>query len=141
MKRLFPALEVRFKSNKRLVSKARKLVQGYEGQKVTGPLPYVEVTCGSSDIATRTFGADIEVYQLFFTIHTGRTQPSLADDIKELMIEVFDDANLLSADFKTVGCVRQSCSGPVLNDAVYDIEMAYEVIVQWNVRRPAVKML
>lgn len=140
MKLVFPALEARFKSRSDLVSLARKLVMGYEGQKVTGPLPYVDVTC-LDDLPYDSFGADFETYQLKFTIHTDRSQPGKANDIKEIMVDVFDDANLVSQTFSTVNCTRVGSSGPVLNDKVYDVELDYLLTIQRKAMKPAVRRM
>lgn len=139
MKLLFPALEARFNSDLALVTAARKLYEGFGGDRAKGVLPYVEVhrrNAGQSD----TFGKDIELYDLQFSIFGKHQYPDMVNDIVEHMIRVFDDAALVG-NFSLVSIRRSGGNGPFLRDGVFQALMFYEVQLQRLVNHPVVRGL
>lgn len=139
MKLLFPALEARFNADHALVIAARKLYEGFEGERPKRVKPYVEVSrIGGSD--TDTFGHDIDVYILRFSFFTGTQTTDLIHDIFEHMRRVFKYPNL-GGNFSLVGSKKVGQSGPFLRDGAYQGQVSYEYKTQRDLNVPLVRHL
>jgi len=138
MQALFDAIQDKFDEDSVLPVLGRKVYQGFENERAKTVLPFVDVTfIGPASIDT--FGNDVEEYTVQFSAFTKRVQPRKAAELKEWLMRVFDDCNLIHGEFYAVGFLREGAHGPVLRDGVYQSTIDYRVTVQRTVMVPAVR--
>jgi hypothetical protein len=125
MKDIFPALERRFKGNRRLTRLLRKLYHGFDGERVKSVLPFAEVTCNAVNHDSDTFDTQEPLYDLTFNLYTKREQARQIMDAIAEMRETFHLADVTSAAFDTIIMRETSTRGPVLDDAVYKAQMDF----------------
>lgn len=137
---IFNALERRFKADKALVKAGRKLYEALAGGRVK-TAPNVEVTITDTDAGGDTFDADIDVFRLEFRVFTKDGTTKAANIIIGHLRRVFDDANMKSGEFTTVGMRHTGGSGPTLEDGSYDASLTYDFEVQWVSPEPVTRMV
>ena len=135
---LFESVRLRFNSNELLVKLARKIYDGYADDKAKGVLPLVEFRIEeSTDI--QTFGNDLEVFDVVFTVHTPGITTALCDKILAELKERFNDAWLVAPNWTTVGCVRLNSTGAIHREGTFMATLKYEVTVQYKSMSPATR--
>jgi len=137
MNLLFPALELRFKSNRQLVRVGRKLYQGTGGLGKAKPYATVGRTGGAP---IRTFGADLELYDLNFQGFSAHEFEKRANAFCAEMIRTFDSAGILGP-FTIIEATRTNTTGPNLVDGVYQFTLTYTYTVQRSAKVPAERMV
>ncbi len=141
MRNLFPALKKRFDCDVYLKRIGRKLYLGTAGDQEHGTLPWVECHCVGID-HDDTFGEDIELRLIEFTIKSGSSLRDKCLDILDHMMRVFDDGTFEGEDIQAVDADRDGGSGPDLVDGVYEASLSYTFRYhrdnQWPLTRWAV---
>lgn len=132
------ALTRRFDGDATLKRKCRKLYFGFEGEREKTVMPYVEVSC-EDESHSASFGHDFEDYTIRFSVFSKDARPSVAGDLMDELMRVFDYAQLTDARFTTVKFMRTSGGGPRLVDGVYQGFVEYEVTVQRAVASPILR--
>lgn len=138
MKSITDAIIQRFDSDKTLVLFARKIHVGL-GTEPVKTLPYVNLSLTGPSAELDTFDADIESYDVEFTMFGQDSTPDSLNRSAKEMMRVFDDCNLVSGDFTTVMFQRTGGVSPFLLLGVYRASLAYEVIVQMVSQVPVVR--
>lgn len=132
MQVLVETIRSRFEQDVSLRANGRKLYFGLDGAQKS-VLPYVDLIFVSS-APTDNFAADVEEYQIQFSIFTKRETPDLCFSIIDDMVRVFDDCELDGAErsppFYTLIFERTGIIGPRVVEGVYQAIMTYRVVIQ-----------
>ncbi len=137
MKDVFPALERRFKGNKRLVQLLRKLYEGHDGEpNAKSTLPYAEVTCTDETSELDTFDTDEPMYSITFKMYFKQNAKRDAQSAVSEMRATFHLGQLSSDAFDTVIMRRTGTRHPVLRDAKYEAEMTFSLHVCRKTKSP-----
>jgi hypothetical protein len=136
VKDVFPALERRFKGNRRLTRLLRKLYHGHDGERVKSVLPFAEVTCNAITHDNDTFDTDEPLYDLTFWLYTKREQPGQAGNAIDEMRQTYHYGDVSSDAFDTVIMRETTVRGPILEDAVYRAQMDFTLHVVRKTKNP-----
>ncbi len=137
MKDVFPALERRFKGNRRLTRLLRKMYEGHGGEpNAKSTLPYVEVTCTGENHDLDTFDTDEPLYSLTFKLYTKQSRSRDAKDAVAELRETFRNADLSSDAFTTVIMRCTDIRHPVLRDGKYEAELDFTLHVSRKTKSP-----
>lgn len=138
MKAFADAIVQRFNSDKTLKRYARRIHVGV-GDDPIKTLPYVDLSISGPSAELDTFDADLESYEVEFTLFGKDSIPDNLNRAITEMMRVFDDCNLVSGDFETVMFQRTGGEGSFLVDGVYRASLAYDAIVQMVSQIPVVR--
>lgn len=138
MKALFDAIVQRFETDERLVRYGRRIYENLgEEPKKTLPFIDLELTGGSADLDS--FDADFDEFEATFTIFGKDSLSSKVHIVLEAMKRVFDDCDLVSADFSTVQFHRFGGTEPAVVDGRYQASLTYTVIIQMTNLSPVTR--
>lgn len=135
MRDVFPAIERRFRGNKRLEKLAWKIFHGHDGERVKNQT-HVEVTCTNVDHEFDTFDTDEPVYSLTFWVYTQDRTPARAGKILAELRETFRYGDLDSDAFDTVLMAEVNQAGPMLEDGTYRASMDFTLHVSRRTKSP-----
>ena len=140
---LWSAIEDKFNATKSLSAagqgSAGRIFVGHLADKsVHGPSPHV--VADFEDLGRLdTFGTDIELYEVTFTIFSGSFDAKGCMNAMGDMKRSFDYCRLDSKMFTTVEFKRTGGTGPDLLDGRYQATMRYEVIIQLTAALPPIR--
>lgn len=132
---IFESLERRFDADAALVAVGRKLYLGLGGQRQKA-MPYVEVNIAGKTSELDTFGDDVESLTLEFQVLAPDGRGVLVADVLQNLQRVFDNADLISEQYRTVSMMQADMSGPDLEEGIYVGRARYELIIQRKVLIP-----
>ncbi len=136
MKDVFPAIDRRFKGNRRLTQLLRKMYQGFDGERIKGVLPFVEVTCNAIHHEHDTFDTDEPEYDLTFSLYAKQERARQMMEAVEEMRQTFHKGSVSSDAFTTVIMRETGTRGPILDDGVYKAQMDFTLHVSRKTANP-----
>jgi len=128
----------RFKTDARLVRFARRIYENL-GVDATETVPYVDMAVEGATTELDSFDVDFEEFEVTFTIFGKRSLATNVHLAKEAMTRVFDDCNLVSAEFETVQFKRIGGTEPAIVDGTYQATLIYTAIVQMRTLSPVTR--
>lgn len=129
MKPLYDAIIVKYETDAKLKSLTARLYQGFEEIKVKSGAPYAVMEVDGVEILD-TFTDDVERHQIRIVYYSGSPRPDRALSWLEEVVDSFSDSSLANGSLVTADVQEVRRSGPTVQDATYQAEVAFDVYAQ-----------